>query len=370
MTDLSRRHVLVTGVAAVLAGCSVPRNAPMKREVLEGAGEFSEFSVYQVTRASLPRFGAWPVTGREVLSNWPSRNDRKGLPRIAPGDRLSLRIWDAEENSLLTGPGGNVTDMPDMIVSTRGTIFVPYVDEIRVSGLTVDAARSHIQQEVTDVIPSAQVQLNHQSGQGNSVELVSGVAVPGRYPLEAPQTTILGAISAAGGVPGAMRNPQLRLQRQGRVYGISLQEVFDDPAHDIPLWGNDRIIVEEDKRNFIALGASGQQNVIDFDAQQVSALRAISLMGGMADTSADPGGVLVMRQYPRALVGPQGGRPETERVVFSFDLTSADGLFSAGQFPVNSGDVVLATQAPVTTMQKVLSLLGSTIGLGARVSSF
>lgn len=339
----------------------------MKREVLRGADQFSDFSVYQVTRVELPRFNAWPVTGRTVLSHWPSRHDRRGLPRIAPGDRLDLRIWDAEENSLLTVPGGKVTDMPDMMVSSRGTIFLPYMDEIRVAGLTQDAARRHIQEEVTRVIPSAQIQLLHQPGQGNSVEVVSGVASPGSIPMNGLQTTILGAISAAGGVPDSVNNPQVRLQRGGRIYGIALQEIYDDPSRDIPLWGQDRIIVESDKRHFIALGAADSESVVPFDTQEVTALRAISMMGGVSDSQADPGGVLVLRRYERGMYGPQGGRPETERVVFSFDLTSADGLFSAGQFAINSGDVVLATQAPATTTQKVFAILGSAIGLGSRV---
>lgn len=368
MTDLSRRHFGVAAMGALLTGCTVPRSAAMKREVLKDAGEFSDFSVYQVTRVNLPRFAAWPLTGRSVASRWPSRHDDLGLPRIAPGDRLDLRIWDTEENSLLSVPGAKVTEMPGVTVSSSGTIFVPYIDEVRVAGLTSEAARRHIQEKVVNVIPSAQVQLIHNSGQGNSVEVVSGVAAPGRYPLDIPQTTILGTISAAGGVPANLNNPQVRLQRRGRVYSSSLQEIYDNPARDIPLWGHDRVIVEPDTRHFIALGVAGTQSVVKFDEQEVTALRALSMMGGISDARADPGGVLVLRRYTRDMLNPQGGRPETERVVFTFDLTSADGLFSAGQFAINSGDVVLATLSPATNTQKVFAILGSAIGIGSGVS--
>jgi polysaccharide export outer membrane protein len=50
-------------------------------------------------------------------------------------------------------------------------------------------------------------------------------------------------------------------------------------------------------------------------------------------------------------------------VVFTLDLTSADGLFSAGQFPILSGDLVYATESPVTTAQTVFSILGNSVGL-------
>jgi polysaccharide biosynthesis/export protein len=53
-------------------------------------------------------------------------------------------------------------------------------------------------------------------------------------------------------------------------------------------------------------------------------------------------------------------------VVFTLDLTSADGLFSAGQFRIHSGDLVYATESPVTRAQTILSLIGSAFGVAAQ----
>jgi polysaccharide biosynthesis/export protein len=129
------------------------------------------------------------------------------------------------------------------------------------------------------------------------------------------------------------------------------------------LQGGDSILIEADPRSFTGLGAAGREQVIRFDSESVTALRAVAMMGGLADSRADPRGILVLRRYPPgALSDPTP--PPNPRVVFSFDLTRADGLFSADEFALQNGDIVLATQSPGTTTQRVLGLFGSVLGAG------
>jgi len=52
-----------------------------------------------------------------------------------------------------------------------------------------------------------------------------------------------------------------------------------------------------------------------------------------------------------------------QQVVFTFDLTSADGLFAARNFRINPNDTVLATESPITMAQTVFSLVGTAFGL-------
>ena len=62
--------------------------------------------------------------------------------------------------------------------------------------------------------------------------------------------------------------------------------------------------------------------------------------------------------------------PERERMVFAIDLTTADGLFSAGGFGIQHRDLVLVTESPVTTTQTVFGLIGAALGLGERARGF
>lgn len=363
----TRRGFLAISAGAALSACSsLPRGAAQRREILAGSdAEVPEFSVHEVSRETLSRLRAWPETGTPGHNGWP-QGQSGGAPVIAPGDRLDLRIWDSETSSLITAPGQVATDMSDLTVSSNGSIFLPYIGELRVAGMPPDAARRMIQSQMESIVPSAQVQLAFSSGRQNSVDLIGGVSTPGSYPLEDGNITVLNLISLGGGVPESLRNPRVRLVRRGQVYITSLARIYDEPARDIPLRGGDRLVVEQDARFFIALGASGREEVVDFNTDRITALRAVSMMGGVTDSRADPRGILVLRNYPASALSRADG-PSTERVVFSIDLTTADGLFSANEFQINSGDVVLATESPITSVQTIFGLLGNAFGLANRV---
>jgi len=362
MTSYTRRGFLAAGSASALSACTLPRGGPSKNEVLKGAqAEPPEFAVYQVDSDLLAQLRGWPVTGGMAEPAWLARRDSPARQTIAPGDRLDLRIWDSAETSLITSTEQKAIGMMGLAVSPDGEIFVPYVGEIRVAGMTPGHARTTIQTKLESIIPSVQVQLQMASGRRNSVDLVGGVASPGRYPLEDLDSSVLNVISQAGGVPPAMNNPRVRLVRDGRTYMTPLSRLYDSPELDTLLRGGDKIIIEEDDRYFLALGASGREEVVDFTTEDLSALKAVTEMGGISDSRADPQGILVLRTYPRDAVGPNG--PSHARVVFSLDLTTADGLFSAKQFPIHSGDVVMATESPVTSVRTVFGLIGSAFGV-------
>lgn len=358
MTVVSRRSVLLTGGCFAVSACGFPRNAPQRREVLKVAeGEIPDFTLREVRRDALQELRGWPRVGARAGLPWPANSGGNRAPIVAAGDTVDLRIWDAEETSLITSPGMQMREMNGLVVSPAGTVFLPYVNQVRVAGLTADGARRNVQEAMTAISPSAQVQLIHTAGRRNSMDMVSGVAKPGTYPIAETAITLLSMISVAGGVAEGLTNPQVRLMRGGKMYQASLAWIYDAPARDIVLQGNDRVIIEPDKRSFTALGATGKQALITFDKDDVSALEAVSMMGGVNDTRADLKGILILRSYPAGRFG-KPGQPPTERVVFALDMTNADGLFSAGAFHIMPGDVVLATQSVVTTAERVFALLG------------
>ena len=349
---------------AFLAACStVPRGAPLQVEIISQAeSSDAEFAVYPVTRAFLPTVREWPVIGEPEMS-WPRRDPGPSNNVILAGDRLNLRIWDSGDNSLLTAPEQRTVDIPNMRVSTAGTIFVPYVGDVAVTGLTMDRARAMIQAEMEAIVPSAQVQLAVAEGPDNSVDLVGGVATPGTYPLPDPNHTVLSLIASSGGVRPEIRNPQIRLSRNGRIFGTSVERLLEDPQLDTRLKGGDKIVVEEDRRYFLTIGSASVQSLHPFTKDRISAMDAIAITGGVNAVRADPQGILILREYPPSATEPGRRGPRAERVVFTLDLTDTDGLFSARNFDVRSGDVVLATESPVTSLRTVLGIVGQAFGI-------
>lgn len=57
-----------------------------------------------------------------------------------------------------------------------------------------------------------------------------------------------------------------------------------------------------------------------------------------------------------------GTGPDRERVVFTIDLTSADGLSSARQFALTNGDLVYVTESRIARTRTILGLVGTAFG--------
>ncbi len=350
-----------------LSACGLPRGAGFQSEVLgntagdAAAEQEAGFSVFEVNRATLPVLQAWGNAESEVLA-WPTAQSQPASLIIAPGDTVQLTIWDAEENSIFGAAG--VTPIQATEVDTRGRIFVPFIGELRVSGMSPATARQRVEEELVMTVPSAQVQLIVEAGRGNTANLSSGVAAPGLYPLPQRNFSILELFSLAGGPNPQLVEPQVRLIRNGQTFGAPFDDILTDPRRNIAMRGGDTVYVVEDERQFIALGATGSQSVFDFPEPAFSALEAMAFIGGVNAGTANPEAVLIMREYDSEALGDGISGPPQERVVFKIDLTSADGLFSAGNFMLQDGDLIYGTESllgPFLTALGLSNSLNSTL---------
>ena len=375
MDLISLRALSPIFLFVLVAACSsVPRGAGFQSEVLaaSNAGQLTgedlvyDFAVFEISRDILPTLAHWPQNGSRKY-HWINRQVQPASSIIAPGDVLDVAIWDAEENSLLTSAGQRVARLQAIAVNSDGRIFIPFVGNMKVSGMSPQTARAQIETQLIATIPSAQVQISVVPGRANTANLVGGVSAPGVYPLPDRDYTLLSLLAQGGGVRSNIKSAQVRLMRGPDVYGISLERLYADPKLDTTLIGGDLVIVEEDDRYFLSLGATGSEALHNFPKDRVTALDALAIVGGVSDARADPQGILILREYAMSAVRPDlsSGPPQT-RVVFTMDLTTADGLFSAAKFDVQSGDLVYATENPVNAAQTVLSIFGSVLGIATR----
>lgn len=373
MPSLVRFIVFVAILSGLSACATLPRGAGLQSEVLatssDAQSEPTGYAVAPVTRDLLAVYDAWPGDDAQ-RNNWIGRVQQPANRIIAPGDTLQIVVWSAEDSGLLNAPGQRQVTLPDMRVSPNGEIFLPFVGTLRVAGMSPERARSRIEEKYVEVSPSAQVQINLIEGRQSTVSLIGGVGAPGVYPLPDTDFTVMGLIAQGGGVASGLTNPQIRLHRDGRIFGTSVARMLDNPSLDTTLVGGDKIYVEGDDRYFLSLGAAGSEAIHPFTRDRVSALDALSMIGGVSDTRANPQGILILREYAQSRVRRDGQNgPPDARMVFVVDLTSADGLFSAGRFPVQSGDLIYVTESPVTAAQTVFGLIGSVFGLANQVSS-
>lgn len=364
------KHILAFLLVLSSAACTLPRGAAIQSEVIRSQNdETAAFTVVPVTSANIAQVQGWPVTGWAGHYHWFSGTRGPKSNLIRPGDLIDLVIWDNQDSSLLTNSGDNRVSLSGLRVSPTGTIFVPYIDEVSVGGTTAEAARTRIEAQLGSVVPDAQVQLTLQAGPDNSVNAVRGFANPGTYPMPSRDFTILNLISAAGGITESLENPLIRVIRDNQSYDIRAETLFSRPSANVVLRGGDSVIVEEDDRYFVALGATGSEAVVPFHQEHITAIEGLALLGGLNDTRANPKGILILRDYPAGAVRSDGSGPSKAQVVFTFDLTSAEDIFAARKFRINPGDLVMATESPVGSARTVFGLIGSVVGVSNAVSS-
>lgn len=368
---ISLRNIAVLLLVTLsVAACSLPRGAAVQSEVVrEARADAPSFDVVAVTRDTVRRVAGWPATGWHGHFHWPAATDGSTASVIRTGDSLDVTIWDSQDNSLITNPGERFTRVEDVVVGPDGTIFLPYIERVSVRGLTPERVRGRLQSRLEAIAPSAQVQVGLTPGRDHSVDAVSGVVRPGSYPMPNRNYKVLNLLADAGGIPPSLRNPRVKLLRGSSTFQISAEELFKTASKNALLHPRDTVIVEEDTRAFVAIGASGTEDLIYFPKDTLTAMEAVSLMGGLNDARADPKGVLVLREYPSSAIRYDGTGPKLQQVVFTLDLTSADGLFAARNFAIYPDDTVLATESQVNSVRTVVGLVGAVFGLTTQVAA-
>ncbi|WP_261193073.1 polysaccharide biosynthesis/export family protein [Pseudoruegeria sp. SHC-113] len=350
-------------------GCTLPRSGPNKEEIYEGSvqrqGDAFIITVNdRVTRATslVPALGfSQSFQNAGVL----------GSDTISPGDTLAMTIWENSDVPLLGQEGVNFTQLAEVQVDGSGHIFVPYAGRVRAAGNTPEALRQIITEKLDTQTPDPQVLITRAAGDGSTVSVVGGVAGQGVYPIERPSRTLSGMLAQAGGITTELEITQVNVIRGGKTERIWLTDLYKNPHMDIALRNGDRIVVEEDTRDFTVLGATGAQSRVPFETQTISAIEALALVGGLNSNLADPTGVFVMRNEPAEIANTVLGRSDlqgAQRMVYVLNLTEPNGMFMARDFVIREDDTVYVTEAPYVRWQKTFNAVVGPVNTTASLS--
>ncbi|MEH6673443.1 MULTISPECIES: polysaccharide biosynthesis/export family protein [unclassified Sulfitobacter] len=341
---------------AVVSSCGLPQVGPNKRQIFAGSvqkqGDAFVVAVNdRVTRAT----AVAPALG---FNSGFIHAGQLGSDTINPGDTLGLTIWENVDDGLLAAQGTNATVLEEVQVDGSGFIFVPYAGRIKAAGNSPEAIRRIITNKLSEQTPDPQVQVRRLAGDGATVSLVGSVGAQGVYAIERPTRTLATMLARAGGVTITPQIAQVTVLRGNQKGKIWLEDLYNHPELDIALRGGDRILIEEDTRSFVALGATGTQQKVPFETKNMSALEGIAQVGGLNAGTADPTGVFVFRNEPEPVVAQVLGRDDlqgAQRMIYVLDLTKPNGMFMARDFVIRDGDTLYVTEAPFTQWSKVIS---------------
>jgi len=356
----SRRARLLVCVAVVggLVGCGLPRSGPSKREIFSGSIEQQgDAFIVPVSRNITLLTAVQPSLGFSIAFQ---SAGLVGSDVINAGDVLSLTIWENVDNGLLASAATGATPLSEVQVDGSGNIFVPYAGRIKAAGNTPDGLRQIITDKLSAQTPDPQVTVSRVAGDGSTVSVMGGVGGQGVYPITQPTRTLSAMLAKAGGVAIEPEIAQITVTRGGRSGKVWLKDLYRNPKMDIALRPGDVILVEKDQRSFTALGATGAQNRVPFETQELSAIEAIAQVGGLSTNFADPTGVFILRDENEGVARQVLGRPDLsgpQRIAYVISLTQPDGLFNARDFMIRDDDTVYVTEAPYVQWQKTLAVL-------------
>ena len=358
-------------VLGMTAACGLPRSGPNKAEIYKGSvlkqGDAFVVTVNsRVTRATavVPALGfASDFRNAGVV----------GSDVISPGDRLGLTVFEnVKDDPLLGNTGQRVSTLSEIEVDGQGFIFIPYAGKIKAAGQSPDSLRQILTKKLDTQTPDPQISIVRLAGNGATITVAGSVGAQGVYPIERPTRTLTAMIAHAGGVSIDPEAALIRVTRGSKTGQIWLQDLYANPSLDIALRAGDKIVIERDTRTFTALGATGSQNRVPFETQNLSAIEAIAIVGGLNTATADPTGFFVFRNEPAEIANAVLGRRDLvgdQRMIYVLDLTQPTGMFEARDFLVRDGDTVYVTEAPFVQWQKTLSAITGSAGAAASLRS-
>lgn len=361
--SLALKAIVLLSSVAILASCGLPRSGPNKREIYAGSvDKKGNAYIVPVTPAVSAATAVQPTFGfSESFRN----AGVVASDMISAGDAINVTVYEnVKDDPLLGNTGQRVSGLSTVQVDGQGYIFIPYAGRIKAAGQTNEGLRQAITRKLEGQTPDPQVSVARQAGDGSTVSISGQAGANGVYPIDASTRTLATMLAKSGGVTIDPATAIVRVTRGGHTGKIWLKDLYENPSLDIALRPGDKIMIEEDSRNFIALGATGTQSKVPFASATLSALEAIATVGGLSTMAADPKGVFVLRDETEAIARNVLGKPGLvgdQRIIYVLNLTEPTGLFEARDFQIRDGDTLYVTEAPFVQWQKTLgAITGST----------
>ena len=292
---------------------------------------------------------------------------------IGYGDGLEVSIWEAPPATLFS-PGTidvrgatsstRATTLPDQMVNSDGFISVPFAGKIKAAGQSLQTVEAEIVKRLTGKANQPEVFVRLTRNVSSNVTVVGEVTNSTRLPLTPGGERLLDALAAAGGVRQPVNKMTIQITRGDSVFAMPLDTIIRDPKQNINLARGDVVTAMFQPLSFTALGATGKNEEINFEAQGISLAQALARTGGLRDERSDPQGVFIFRfEAANALTWPKQPLMTTAdgkvAVIYRIDLRDPASFFVAQTFQVNNKDLLYVSNAPVAELQKFLNVVFS-----------
>jgi polysaccharide export outer membrane protein len=297
---------------------------------------------------------------------------------VGTGDVLDITIWEAPPAALfgssaasaglgVSDPVSKATSLPQQRVGEDGRIIVPFAGSIPVIGRSTTEIQTEIVRRLSGKAHQPQTIVRIAQNATSTVTIVGEVGASQRMPLSDRGERLLDALAASGGTRQPINKITIQITRGNVVRSMPLDQIIADPRQNILLQSDDVITALFQPYSFTALGATGRNEELPFEASGITLAQALGRVGGLQDQRSDPRGVFIFRfEDPSALgitdlksvlTTPEGKIP----VIYRIDMKNPETFFVAQSFPMHNRDVVYSSNAPLADFQKFLGIVSSIV---------
>lgn len=336
--------------AASMAGCVFAPGQHMTRNSeLSNAEARQYFHVVPITPKLIAMDDA--VATHAPLVPAALLDYRPGPYRIGAGDTLYITVWDHPE---LTVPGGaqQTPTINGRQVRSDGTLYFPFVGDVRVAGMTMEDLRRLITQRLAPYIPDPQVDVGVVTYASQRVTLAGAFGDTAPQPITSVPLTLAQALGTAKVDNTTANLSGLVLTRGSHIYHLDLDALRHSPAiaDEIYLKPGDKLFLPPaDRKEIYVMGEVLAPQAIPYKASVMNLTKALGIAGGLNQTTANGKAVFVVRG-----VKDLETKPAT---VYELDAKSPAAFALADEFKVLPGDVVFVGAAGITRWNRFLSQL-------------
>lgn len=362
-------------LSAMLGGCSsLPSAGPTSAEVVANESNNSALTGYVVVDVD-PRVVSI-LSKRSSPTLYGMFKDSRRPPdvRIGTGDAVTVTIWEAAAGGLFStasidrvSPGSRTATIPEQEVSQNGTVQVPYAGRLKLAGLRPQEAEALIVESLKGKAIEPQAVVTITKNRNNTITVTGEVTNGMLAPVSVKGDRVLDVVATAGGLRAPGHEVFVRLTRGEKSANVPFNTLLADARENVYVRPGDVLTVVREPQRFTAFGGTGRNELIPFDAAGMTLEQALARAGGLLDYRADSTGVFLLRFEPAALVRemiPERGEQIASSfvpVVYRLNLRNANSYFMARAFPMRNNDILYVANAPLTEVQKFLSVIGSVV---------
>lgn len=294
-------------------------------------------------------------------------------PVIGAGDTLDISVWEAPpsvlfgsiERGVSQSLGAQNRTVLQQVVSTDGTLAIPFVGRIPVAGMAPATLEREIVSRLAKRANDPQVVVRISQNEARNVTILGEVAMSRRIPIGARGDRILDILATAGGPRQPVGQTTVQITRGGTIAVMPLEKIVEDPRQNVRMVADDIVTVLHQPYSFIALGAVSRNAEIPFEGRGISLAQALGRTGGLRDDRANIRGIFIFRlESPDALdpariteahITQKGLVP----VIYRLDLSDPTGFFVTQDFRIHDKDVIYISTAPGADLMRFVSTVSS-----------